>query len=142
MHLSVNSSKVMDIPGESHVPGTALIQWEWHGGQNQLWNHLSFATIGDVELVVIQSMETGLVLDVAGGSTAEGAAVVQNPWSGAASQVWWAPPFGDHGALLVNMGSGMVADVAGASQEDGAPVIQWTWNGGPNQVWHFLFADE
>ena len=141
MHLSLNSSKVMDIPGESHEAGTALIQWEWHGGDNQLWNHLPFATVGDVELVVIQSLESGLVLDVAGGSTAEGAAVVQNTWSGALSQIWWTPEFGD-GALLVNMSSGKVVDVAGASQEDGAPLIQWTWNGGANQVWHFLIADE
>ncbi|MGI9022562.1 MAG: RICIN domain-containing protein [Acidimicrobiales bacterium] len=141
MHLSVNSSKVMDIPGGTHAAGTPLIQWEWHGTDNQLWKHLPFATIGDVDLVVIQSLESGLVLDVAGGSTAEGAAVVQNTWSGALSQIWWTPPFGD-GDLFVNMSSAKVVDVSGASQEDGAPLIQWTWNGGPNQVWRFLLADE
>ncbi|MCA1705425.1 MAG: RICIN domain-containing protein [Actinobacteria bacterium] len=134
MYMSVNSPKVMDIPGASHTAGTQLVQWEANGGDNQHWKTLPFATVGEIKLVVIQSVESGLVLDVAGGSTADGAAVVQNTWSGALSQIWWVPHVGGY-ELMVNMGSGKVLDVAGASNADGAPLMQWTWNGGLNQLW-------
>lgn len=75
------------------------------------------------------------MVDVSGGST-QGAPVVQTPWSGSPSQVWWAAPFGNTGfTLYVNMGSGKVMTVAGASLSDGAPIVQETWRGGVNQLW-------
>lgn len=135
MFIAGHSGQAMDIPGASHSPGAQLIQWSPHGGDNQLFRALPFTTAGDVHLVIFVNTETGQVLDVNGG-TAEGASVVQNPWSGSASQVWWAPPFGDTGyVLFVNMGSGKVATVAGASQTNGAPLVQSAWQGGTNQLW-------
>lgn len=135
MEVAAHSGKALDIPGASHTPGTQLIQWMAHGDDNQMFRALPFADVGDIKLVILSSMENGLVVDVSGGS-AEGAAVVQSPWSGTSSQVWWAAPFGDTGyTLYVNMGSGKVMTVAGASQADGARIVQGSWQGGLNQLW-------
>jgi len=136
LYQSANTpTQVMDVPGASHAPGTPIGQWAVNNGNNQRWQNLSFARIGETDVVVIQSVESGLVLDVAGSSTDDGAATVQNPWSGAPSQIWWVVPFTQQSAVLINMGSGKVLDVAGASHADGAPLIQWTWTGGLNQIW-------
>lgn len=127
--------QVIDVPGGSLTPGTPLEQWTVNNGDNQRWQSLLFTRIGDSDVAVIQSLASGLVLDVAGSSTADGAPIVQSAWSGAAGQIWWLMSFGGSAAVFVNMGSGKVLDIAGASHADGAPLIQWTWNGGANQVW-------
>ncbi|MDQ4133133.1 MAG: RICIN domain-containing protein [Actinomycetota bacterium] len=142
MKVAAHSAKVLDIPGASHQAGTQLIQWATHGRNNQRFRELTFGNPptgpNAIRLVILVSAETGQVVDVSGG-TAEGAAVVQKPWSGSSSQVWWAAPFGNTGfTLYVNMGSGKVMTVAGASRADGAPIVQGTWQGGVNQLWQTM----
>ena len=144
MERAAHSAKVLDIPGASNQAGTQLIQWDPHAGSNQLFRALTFGEVpsgpSEIHLVLLASAQNGYVLDVPGGS-AEGASVVQNPWSGSASQVWWMAPFGDTGyTLYVNMGSGKVITVAGASEANGAPIVQGTWQGGLHQLWaHVMF---
>jgi hypothetical protein len=76
-----------------------------------------------------------VVLDVAGGATDSGAALVQNAWSAAASQLWIILPIAGGYELLVNVKSGKVADVRGASHDNGIQIVQWDWHGGLNQIW-------
>ncbi|MDQ4134368.1 MAG: RICIN domain-containing protein [Actinomycetota bacterium] len=134
--IASHSFKVMDVLGASKLPATPIVQWTHNDGSNQQWTVRRFSTIGSLDLVLIQSVNSGQVLDVSGGSTASGAELVQNPWSAALSQLWIPYPLGDTGYdILFNVKSGMVADVGGASQGNGAPVIQWAWNGGKNQIW-------
>ena len=40
-------------------------------------------------LVLIQNVRSGKVLDVAGGSTIDGAPVIQSDWKGEANQIWY-----------------------------------------------------
>src|SRR5436190_2134323 len=92
------------------------------------------------QLYKIVNFNSGMVLDVAGGSTAEGAKIVQWPWNGGPNQIWRAIPFSTWGGdpntfLIISSASGKVLDVNGASKADGASLIQWTWNGGLNQIW-------
>ncbi|MER6959900.1 family 43 glycosylhydrolase [Streptomyces sp. NPDC000618] len=66
---------------------------------------------------------SGLVLDVADGSTADGGDVVQSPYQGAAGQQWALADRGDGYFALLNRGSGKTLDVAGGSTADGGDVV-------------------
>jgi hypothetical protein len=81
---SVRSGKVLDSPGGSGQ-GAALIQWADNGGTNQWWRLVPAATSGYHRLV---NVSNGWCVDVEGGSTADGARVVQRPVSGESSQEW------------------------------------------------------
>lgn len=132
---AVHSRKVMSLVG-SPTLGSPVIQRSSEGGDDQAWNVVELTRINGWPLVLIQSAESGLVLDVVGGFTGAGAPLVQNPWAASASQLWLLVPFGDTGLeLILNIKSGKVADVAGASSDDGASIIQWDWLGGANQIW-------
>jgi hypothetical protein len=74
-------------------------------------------------------------LDVSGGSTADGAAVIQWPCHGGANQDWLLVPTGYGAFFVVARHSGQCLDVRGASHADGTPIIQWPCNGGANQQW-------
>ncbi|MDQ4132966.1 MAG: RICIN domain-containing protein, partial [Actinomycetota bacterium] len=132
---AVHSGKVMDVAG-STTPGTPVLQGSSNGSDEQAWNVVELARINGWPLVLIQSRQTGLVLDVVAGSTGAGAPLVQKPWAASASQLWLLLPYGNTGwEIILNIKSGRVADVAGASSDDGASVIQWDWRGGANQIW-------
>jgi hypothetical protein len=78
--------------------------------------------------------KSGLCLSVSGGgSTADGADIIQWTCNGGPEQQWkW------NGSQLVNDKSGKCLSVAGGgSTADGADVIQWTCNGGPEQQWKY-----
>lgn len=134
--LVAHSAKVMTVFAGSTAPGAPIVQSTPNGAANQSWRVVQLSVVNGYSLVLIQSVATGQVLDVASAATQPGAAVVQAPWTGAASQWWMVYPFGDTGfELLFNINSGKAVDAAGASFTDGTPIIQWDWNGGLNQIW-------
>ncbi|MDQ4132283.1 MAG: RICIN domain-containing protein [Actinomycetota bacterium] len=136
---AIHSGKAMDVFEASEAPGAAIVQWTPNGGDNQAWRVLPFSSVGDLDLVIIQSVHSGLVLDVVDHSTADAARLTQSNWEGHASQLWIVYPFGETDlSLIVNVNSGKVADVMGASTANGAGIIQWPWHGGANQLWAFL----
>ena len=84
---------------------------------------------------VLTNRSSGKVLDVGGGSTADGATVIQRPSHGGYNQQWNIKPLGGGFYCLVNRNSGKLVDINGGSQADNASVIQWPSNGGSNQQW-------
>jgi hypothetical protein len=133
--VAAHSSKVMDVLGALVTP-TRIVQWADHGGANQRWRLVPFSTIGPFQLVIIQSELSKLVLDVGSGETTTGAALVQNTWTAAPSQVWIVHPIGATGYhVIINVKSGKVADVSRSSLDNGVQIVQWDWNGGLNQIW-------
>jgi len=88
----------------------------------------------------VVSRGSGKVLGVAAASAADGAAVVQQSDSGAASQRWQAVDAGAGYVKLVNRASGKVLDVTARSLLDGAAVIQWADKGAANQHWQLVDA--
>lgn len=78
---------------------------------------------------------SGMVMDVTGASTTQGADLIQWPDNGGANQEWSLQSTGDGYSYLVNRNSGMVMDVNGASTSAGANIIQWPNHGGTNQEW-------
>ena len=89
---------------------------------------------GDHQLVVDND---ALCVDVSGGSTTNGAAIIQ--WtcksSGNANQEWaFNPVSGGYGELQ-NLNSGKDLVVQSASTSSGAKIIQYTQNGTTNGLW-------
>jgi hypothetical protein len=134
---NVNSGLVLDAQGQSKSEGAHIIQFPAHPEShpdNQLWSFTN-AVLATGEATAIYNKNSGLVLDVEGGSTAAGAQIIQfkehltNP----DNQLWTfeeidftnelAKPVSAY--LITNKKSGMVLDVKGASNENSAPVIQW-----------------
>jgi hypothetical protein len=139
-----HSGKVLDVASASGDRGAPLVQWDYHGGPNQL-----FRIFGSP----IKPAHSELVLDVVDASHANGGPIVQYPLHGGPNQRFrleqvGVPGLGNSGFRIVAEHSGKVLDVAGASHENGAKLIQWDWHGGPNQVfeiravagWFRLFA--
>ncbi|CAL9494314.1 hypothetical protein SUDANB95_03283 [Actinosynnema sp. ALI-1.44] len=83
--LSNNGSGlVVDVPAGSTAVGTQLIQYSYHGGNNQRFQ-LTAQADGTYE---VRNVGNGLCAGVAGSSTSSGAAVAQQTCSGADSQRW------------------------------------------------------
>ncbi|MFF7987812.1 RICIN domain-containing protein [Streptomyces sp. NPDC007901] len=78
-----NSGKALDINASSHRTGTALQQYTYNGGNNQLWYFEP--TSGGY---VIRNFESRQILEVGGGSTANGAAVSQWMPLNQSNQAW------------------------------------------------------
>jgi beta-glucanase (GH16 family) len=89
----------------------------------------------------IANRNSRLLMEVSGGSTADGAQVIQWPATGGANQDWRFVDKGSGYWSLVNRNSGKCLDVSGYSTADGAKVIQWTCNGGNNQQWKQIWLD-
>jgi hypothetical protein len=82
---------------------------------------------------------SGKVLDVNGGSAADGATVIQWPSTGDTNQQWRLLPNRDGSFRLSCVRSGKVLDSPGGSGQ-GAALVQWTDNGGTNQWWTLVPA--
>ncbi|MFG2988363.1 family 43 glycosylhydrolase [Streptomyces sp. NPDC048257] len=70
---------------------------------------------------------SGKCLDLANGSSADGADVRLWSCNGSAAQKWRFEDQGDDTSRLTNAASGKVLDVADCSTADGAELRQWTW---------------
>jgi predicted outer membrane repeat protein len=134
--VSVNSGMALDDPGSSRTAGQQMEQWTVNNGSNQAWtlNLIQRMRVGGLMRLVNQA--SGLTLGVRGSSTAPGAAVEQNFWTGGDNQQWALLPSATPDYFnLNNLHSGGALDVIGASTSAGALIDQWTQNGGANQKW-------
>jgi len=86
---------------------------------------------------MIQNLNSGLVLGVAGASTAEGADIVQWTNNGSPDQGWILALQSNGAYLISDVKSGDVIGVSSASISQGAPLVQWPMNGSPDQEWRF-----
>ena len=111
------------------------------GWQNAQFDNFSVVAIGTVSEGVaynIVSVNSGLLLDVTGSSTASGALIVQSTSSGATSQQWQLVSSSPGYYTLVNLNSGLVLDVPNNATTQGVQLDQWTGNSGNNQQWQFV----
>ncbi len=87
---------------------------------------LGFSFSGNYE---IQNANSGLALDISGGSTSSGAAVVQNTYTGATSQLWtFVHTAGDY-YQIKNVKSGLVLNVKGHATTSGGLLQQYAAQG-------------
>jgi hypothetical protein len=81
--------------------------------------------------VMLRAKHSSLCLDIAQG----GDGAVQQPCSGAQSQLWTATPADGGSYLLVNSATAKCLDVNGAGHDDGTAIQQYTCHGQTNQQW-------
>jgi hypothetical protein len=86
----------------------------------------------------IINRNSGQPVDVNGGSTANGASIIQWGWNGGANQQWQFVGNDDGTYRILNRNSGKALDVDGGSTTDGAKTIQWDYWGGQNQRWEVI----
>jgi Ricin-type beta-trefoil lectin domain-like len=112
-----------------------IVQQEW----SNAINGCALTTNTATTYYQIVNRNSGLVLDVSGASTTQGAQVFQWSNHNGASQQWKLVTVGNN-FQIVNRNSGLLLGVAGASTSAGANVIQWTANTSLDQQW-FLYPD-
>lgn len=92
------------------------------------------AAPADDWLGFIMSHHSGHVMDVAWGSRADGAAVIQWPLHGGPNQIFRFEYLGGSRYRIVATHSNKVLTIVGGSTADGGQLVQASWNGGLNQV--------
>ncbi|MFP8954696.1 RICIN domain-containing protein [Natrialbaceae archaeon A-arb3/5] len=100
---------------------------------------------GDGEIAdgtyVLENVNSEKALDVAGGSTDDGANVQQYESWGGEGQQWEVEHQGNGEYTLLNVNSGKALDVEDSSTDDGANVQQWEPWDGEVQRWELIDAD-
>lgn len=102
-----------------------MIQRPANGGLNQQWRPIAAGSAW-----YLLNVNSGMVLEVPGGSTSQRTQLAQSTSFGATYQQWSVNPVGNGAYTLANVDSGQFADVNGASTTQNATVIQWPGNGG------------
>jgi len=117
-----------------------IVQQEWSDNTINGCTLTTNTTINTAQTYYqIVNRNSGLVMDVSGGSTNAGAQVIQWTNHSGFNQQWALVPDGAN-YQIKNRNSGLVLDVFGGSTNAGANVIQWTNHNGLNQQW-FLVPD-
>lgn len=120
---------------------TAAVSWQnswsldittglWTGSSNPA-NSTHYLTNGN----------SGLVMDVSGGSTAAGGTIIQWSNHGGTNQQWKLTSQGWNVYTVTNVNSGLCLDVPGNSSASGVQLDQWTCNGADNQKWALSAVD-
>ncbi|WP_079051821.1 alpha-L-fucosidase [Streptomyces regalis] len=119
------------------VTVTGLPSGVWTSIRNlEVYDRPFAADLGTFRLV---NRKSGKVLDVSGASSADGAAVIQWPWTGGTNQQWQLLPNTDGSYRLSNVRSGKVLDSPGGSAQ-GVALDQWTDTDSSNQWWKLVPA--
>lgn len=138
---SVISGKVLDVCGGSQKDGAAIIQYSYHGGNNQHWRLIPAGE--DHNTYAIASEVSGKVIDLWGANMSDGARIAQYSYHGGANQLWRLVSATTDQSVhaIASHLNGKVLDVWGGSTDDGALVALYPYHGGNNQRWRLLRAD-
>ena len=135
-HQAAKTSSEQHRPGcSTRFPPTTACTESCAGTPDEGWTAVSLPS-GRYQI----SNGLGLCLGVLGGSTAQGAAVVQWGCNGSPDQQWI--PGGataadsDFSYQLVNANSRLCLGILGASASQGAVSVQWPCNSSPDQPAH------
>ena len=101
-------------------------------------SYLGSAGFDPTAYYTLVNANSGLVLDVAGGSIADSARAIQGYDNGGWNQEWAILGLGAGIYKLVNRNSGAILDVAGGSTSDGANIIQYHDHDASNQEWSLV----
>jgi hypothetical protein len=126
-----HSGLCLDIEGISNANGADATQYEYWGGQNQVFR-IEWVEAAHYRLI---AQHSGKVIDVEAMSTANGAQFHQWDWWGGDNQRFRLEPLGHGYYRVVVKHSGKCLDVSGISTNNEAKVHQWDWWGGNNQQW-------
>lgn len=89
----------------------------------------------------LKNRNSGKYMDLTGGNTADGTAIIQWNGNGGNNQQFTLTDVGDGAYRINSVASGKAIDVYGASTNNASKVIQWTYGNGLNQHYILLAAD-
>ncbi len=134
--VSKASGLALDVSGDSQADGASLDTWTANGTAAQAFTVTKVGTVTNVSLIgtftIGSSLASGLVLDVSGASTADGANV--QVWDGG-DQTFATTQLSSGYYVLTNIKTGKVLDVSGAGTANGTNVDQYGYNGTAAQLW-------
>jgi hypothetical protein len=130
-----HSNLLLDVPGYSTDDDALIIQWDAHGGTNQLFR---FEEKAD-GYGIIRNKHSKLVFDIPGCSKEPLTPLSQYSENGGDNQLFRFEDKGGGYGLLRNKHSQLVLDVIECSLECGATICQYSESGGDNQL--FCFED-
>jgi hypothetical protein len=114
---------------------TASIGWQSSWTLNVTagtWTGATNPANGTYKLTAVNS---GLLLDVSGGSTANGASIIQWSSTGGTNQQWTLAQVSGNVYTITGVGSGKCLEVPSSSTTQGTRLSIYTCNGGANQQW-------
>lgn len=124
--INVNSGKAIEVKDYSQDNGAQIVQWDFHGGDNQLWNIVD----GGGGYYYLRSALSGKNLEVFSFSMDNGGRVTQWDNTSANNQQWMIVREADGTYILKNRNSGKLLEVSGVSMDNAAGIQQWdSWNG-------------
>ena len=148
--LNSKSGKAIDVPNANAANSVKLQSYAANGTNAQQWTISKAPTVrehldelaskhrgdlADGTYVVESALQSGKVMDVSGGSTADYGNVQLYADNGTDAQVWKVSHDGKGYVTFTNANSGKVLDVSGASTTSGANVQQFASNGSWAQKW-------
>lgn len=89
----------------------------------------------------LQNRNSNKYMDVAGGSAADGAVILQWKGTGGTNQQFTLTDVGDGAYRIINTGTGKAVDVAGGNINNAAKVLQWPYSGVLNQRFILVATD-
>jgi len=123
---SKSAGLYLDVKGASTAPGTPVILWSQHDGENQVWYYCPTTKS-------IRGKASKLPLDVSGGR------LHINTYTGSADQQW---TYNKLDNVIQNLAQpGKVFDVVGAGTAPGTEVCSWDVHGRDNQKWEIEQAE-
>lgn len=130
----VNESMYVWLP--LSFPSSSTMSMSW---ANTLNIDASTGVItGSVNTFKFVNQKSGKLIDVSGGSTADGGNIIQWRDNGGNNQRWQLQYDGKGYFKIKNVNSGKLMDVASGSTSNGGNILQWTDNGGDNQKWRII----
>lgn len=121
---------VLDIQSGSYSNGAAVQLYSWNASDAQLYK---FEEVGN-GIYTIENVNSGKLVEVPSGQTANGSGIAQYSANGTVSQRWAVIDFGTTQAF-VGMRSGKALDVPGGTTSDGQRIQLYTPNWSAAQRW-------
>ncbi|MES2439004.1 MAG: RICIN domain-containing protein [Verrucomicrobiota bacterium] len=135
--INMNSLNTGDLKDGLHPNdgGYQKMAGAWQAGIQQVIANGWVTSLAFAGTYQLQCVSSGQSLDVAGGSAANGAAVVQWPYTGGRNQLWNFIPTSGGYYQIKSANSGLDLNVSGGSTSNGALVVQWPYGSGNNDQW-------
>ncbi|WP_195368776.1 RICIN domain-containing protein [Coprococcus comes] len=133
---------VLDVSGASTANGANVQTYTLNKSNAQKWklSEVKYATPEEGTYTISTALSTNKVLDIASGSTNDGANVQLYEKNGTTAQKFVIKKVSDYEYQITCQKSGKALDVAGASANAGTNVWQYSKNNSEAQKWRFVDA--
>lgn len=131
-----NKNLVLDVSGASTADNTNVQIYTANGTNAQRWIFIPKDPVPLGTYLIRSSLDTNAVIDVSGGSTANGANIQLYGENDSNAQIWRVREYNSGLMTLYNVGSGKVMSVGANSPKNGQNVQQWAGYQGHPFKWY------